>query len=81
MNKAGSIAFLAAVALLNGVYSATRHAADVRATHELNRTTSGTVQRDIRNGMAAADVASVLGSPNNLFATTSTELLCSRVTG
>ena len=64
MNKAGLIPFLAAAALLNGACSATHHAADVRATHELDRTTVGTVQKDIRVGMAAAEVAGVLGSPN-----------------
>lgn len=64
MNKAGLIVFLAAAALLTGGCSATHHAADVRATHDLDRTTVGTVQKDIRIGMAAADVAGVLGSPN-----------------
>lgn len=63
MNKAGLSAFLAAV-LLNGACSAacsaTHHAADVRATHELHRTTVGTVQKDIHIGMAAADVAGIL---------------------
>jgi outer membrane protein assembly factor BamE (lipoprotein component of BamABCDE complex) len=64
MNKAGLIAFLVAAALLNSGCSATHHAADVRATDELDRAAVGTVQKDIRIGMAAADVAGVLGSPN-----------------
>ncbi len=64
MNKAGLFVFLAAAAVLNGGCSATHHAADVRATHELDRATVGTVQKDIRIGMAADDVAGVLGSPN-----------------
>ncbi len=44
--------------------SATHHAADVRAADEAERITVGTVQKEVRIGMSAADVASVLGSPN-----------------
>jgi outer membrane protein assembly factor BamE (lipoprotein component of BamABCDE complex) len=44
--------------------SAQHHAADVRAAEETNRVTVGTVQREIRMGMSAAEVAEVLGSPN-----------------
>ena len=44
--------------------SAQHHAADVRAAEETNRVTVGSVQREIRIGMSAADVAGVLGSPN-----------------
>lgn len=44
--------------------SATHHAADVREADETDRITVGTVQKEIRMGMSAADVASVLGSPN-----------------
>ena len=44
--------------------SAQHHAADVRAAEETNRLTVGTVQREIRMGMSAAEVAEVLGSPN-----------------
>ncbi|MEJ2275524.1 MAG: hypothetical protein P8Y01_13300 [Woeseiaceae bacterium] len=44
--------------------SAQHHAADVRAAEETNRMTVGTVQREIRMGMSAAEVAEVLGSPN-----------------
>lgn len=43
---------------------AQQHAADVRAAEETNRLTVGTVQREIRKGMSAAEVAEVLGSPN-----------------
>lgn len=44
--------------------SATHHAADVRGADEADRVTVGTVQKEIRIGMSAADVAGVLGSPN-----------------
>lgn len=44
--------------------SATHHAADVHAANEADRITVGTVQKEVRIGMSAANVASVLGSPN-----------------
>ena len=44
--------------------SATHHAADVRGADDIDRVTVGTVQKEIVLGMSAADVASVLGSPN-----------------
>jgi outer membrane protein assembly factor BamE (lipoprotein component of BamABCDE complex) len=44
--------------------SATHHAGDVRAADNIDRVTVGTVQKEIRLGMSAADVASALGSPN-----------------
>ena len=44
--------------------SAQHHATDVRAAEETNRVTVGKVQREIRMGMSAAEVAEVLGSPN-----------------
>jgi outer membrane protein assembly factor BamE (lipoprotein component of BamABCDE complex) len=44
--------------------SATHHAADVHAADEADRVTVGTVQKEVRIGMSAANVASVLGSPN-----------------
>ncbi len=56
------------VAILATVFtvgcSATHHAADVRAADEADRVTVGTVQKEIQIGMSAANVASVLGSPN-----------------
>lgn len=58
---------LLAVSLAGLVFagcSAQHHAADVRAAEETNRLTVGTVQREIRMGMSAAEVAEVLGSPN-----------------
>ena len=42
---------------------ASKHLADVRSD-EGERVTVGTVQREITIGMAASDVAAVLGSPN-----------------
>lgn len=56
-----------ALTLLSAVVvgcSAQRHATDVRAAEETNRITVGAVQREIRMGMSAAEVAEVLGSPN-----------------
>ena len=44
--------------------TATHHAADVRSGAETDRITVGTVQREIYLGMSAAEVATVLGSPN-----------------
>lgn len=56
------------VAILATVFtvgcSATHHASDVRAADDIDRVTVGTVQKEIRLGMSAAEVASVLGSPN-----------------
>jgi len=51
-------------ALILSACSATHHAADVRAADEADRVTVGTVQKEIHIGMSAANVASVLGSPN-----------------
>lgn len=44
--------------------SASQHAADVRAADDADRITVGVVQREVRIGMPAADVADILGSPN-----------------
>ena len=57
-----SVAALASLTLAG--CSAQHHAADVRAAEETNRVTVGTVQREVRMGMSAAEVAEVLGSPN-----------------
>lgn len=40
------------------------HARKVRAADDQSRLTVGTVQREIRVGMSAAEVAEALGSPN-----------------
>ncbi len=57
-----TVAILATVVTVG--CSATHHAADVRAADEADRITVGTVQKEVRIGMSAANVASVLGSPN-----------------
>jgi len=57
------VAALAAATVLAGC-SATQHAAEVRAADDIDRVTVGTVQKEIRIGMSAAEVAQVLGSPN-----------------
>ena len=56
------VALLAA--LVTAGCSASHHAAGVREADDVDRITVGTVQKEIRIGMSAADVASVLGSPN-----------------
>ena len=48
---------------LGGCVSAARHKEDVQ-DDATDRVTVGTVQKEIRVGMSAADVAGVLGSPN-----------------
>jgi len=55
-------AVLLSAALLAGC-SASGHVRDVRA-EDADRVTVGTVQKEIRIGMSAADVAATLGSPN-----------------
>lgn len=56
-------AILAAAMLVSGC-SATQHATDVRAADDIDRITVGTVQKEVRIGMSATEVAQVLGSPN-----------------
>lgn len=64
MNILNRLTVLAVGGLLVTGCSAQHHAADVRAAEETNRLTVGTVQREIRKGMSAAEVAEILGSPN-----------------
>ena len=64
MHVPKKIFLMALAGLLAAGCSARHHAADVRAAEETNRVTVGTVQREIRMGMSAAEVAEVLGSPN-----------------
>lgn len=64
MKFSNTLSMLALACLVLGGCSAQKHAADVRAAEETNRLTVGTVQREIRKGMSAANVAEVLGSPN-----------------
>jgi outer membrane protein assembly factor BamE (lipoprotein component of BamABCDE complex) len=64
MKSQKNIIVTAMAALLTAGCSATHHAADVREADNTDRVTVGTVQKEIVIGMSAADVASVLGSPN-----------------
>ena len=64
MKAQRNITLTAMAVLLTAGCSATHHAADVREADEIDRVTVGTVQKEIVIGMSAADVASVLGSPN-----------------
>ena len=64
MKNLNRIAMLAVAGLITAGCSATHHAADVRAADDADRITVGTVQREVRIGMSAAEVASTLGSPN-----------------
>ena len=57
------IAVVLAAVMATGC-TAQQHAAQVRAAEDTNRLTVGTVQREIRMGMSATEVAEVLGSPN-----------------
>lgn len=59
-----TLIWTATAATLLGGCSATHHAADVRDASDADRVTVGTVQKEVRLGMSAADVATVLGSPN-----------------
>ncbi len=64
MNSPQNITVAVLAILLTAACSATHHSADVRAADDIDRLTVGTVQKEIRIGMSAAEVASVLGSPN-----------------
>lgn len=50
--------------LVSGCMAASDHAAEVQRARQGDRLTAGVVQREIREGMSAGDVAAVLGSPN-----------------
>ncbi len=64
MNTSKLIAAFALIAVIAAGCSATHHAQDVRAADENDRITVGTVQKEIRIGISATDVATILGSPN-----------------
>jgi len=64
MNVPQKITVALLAAMLIAGCGATHHAADVREADDIDRITVGTVQKEIRLGMSAADVALVLGSPN-----------------
>jgi len=57
------LSLLLAAAFVTQACSATQHRAEVR-DDTTDRVTVGTVQREIRVGMPAADVAAILGAPN-----------------
>lgn len=60
-----AVAGLLSLAALAGCQNAAEHAAQVRQARDAdNRMTLGQVQREIRIGMAGADVIAALGSPN-----------------
>ena len=54
---------LAAISSFIGCMSANQHYQQTHGPREKEMTV-GTVQKEIRKGMSAADVATVLGSPN-----------------
>jgi outer membrane protein assembly factor BamE (lipoprotein component of BamABCDE complex) len=64
MNASRILTILLATGVTLAGCTAQQHAADVRAADETDRLTVGTVQREVRMGMSAAQVAEVLGSPN-----------------
>ena len=64
MNTSKLMAAFALIAVIAAGCSATHHAQDVRAADENDRMTVGTVQKEIRIGISATDVATILGSPN-----------------
>jgi outer membrane protein assembly factor BamE (lipoprotein component of BamABCDE complex) len=64
MNYSRQTIVVLVTAVLTASCSATHHAGDVRTADDVDRITVGTVQKEIRIGMPAATVASVLGSPN-----------------
>ncbi|HSD69793.1 MAG TPA: hypothetical protein VLB07_09570 [Woeseiaceae bacterium] len=64
MSNSKIIATVLCATFLTGGCSATHHLADVRGSEETDRVSVGTVQKEIRIGMGAAEVAGVLGSPN-----------------
>ena len=58
-----SLCFAPVLLLLTGCMTAADHQRSVNAG-AADRLTLGTVQKEIRKGMSAADVATVLGAPN-----------------
>jgi outer membrane protein assembly factor BamE (lipoprotein component of BamABCDE complex) len=58
-----SLSLLAAATLVLSGCGATQHRAEVQ-DDGIDRVSAGTVQREIRVGMASAEVAEILGAPN-----------------
>lgn len=63
MTRVVNFVSLLSVAVIIAGCAASAHVQDVRAD-DADRITVGTVQREIRIGMSATDVAEALGSPN-----------------
>lgn len=61
--KANFLASIFFVILMAGCQTAAKHQSELPSTKE-RELTVGTVQKEIREGMSAADVATTLGSPN-----------------
>jgi hypothetical protein len=65
MNRYNLSLCLTIAATLAACAPASQHASEVNAARSASdRLTAGTVQREIRQGMSGAEVASVLGAPN-----------------
>ena len=64
MKRIGPAIYLLATAIALGGCTAGQHSRSVREGQDGDRLTVGTVQQEIRIGMAGAEVAWVLGSPN-----------------
>ena len=62
-SKLGFVSVIAIFLFLAGCMTAGQHYEQTHGAQE-RKMTVGTVQKEIRKGMSAADVASVLGSPN-----------------
>jgi outer membrane protein assembly factor BamE (lipoprotein component of BamABCDE complex) len=62
-SKLSLVSLIAIFSLLTGCMTAGQHYEQTHGAQERNMTV-GTVQKEIRKGMSAADVATVLGSPN-----------------
>ena len=61
-SKLSLVSLMAVLLLLSGCMTAGQHYEQTHGAQERNMTV-GTVQKEIRKGMSAADVAGVLGSP------------------
>lgn len=64
MKKIRYLVPIVATVALSGCMSAAEHRASVESSDDAMKITVGTVQKQIKKGMSAKDVAAVLGSPN-----------------
>ena len=62
-SKLSLVSLIAILMLVSGCMTAGQHYEQTHGAQE-RKMTVGTVQKEIRKGMSAADVATVLGSPN-----------------